>query len=75
MKNELLKNIISSKEEEIREKEKELKNIKYNLMYVKKERVLMGYTIEEIKAIDAFTEEYIKFIQEEIIVLKNMCDR
>ena len=75
MKNELLKKIISSKEEEIREKEKELKNIKYNLMCVKKDGLLMGYTIEEIKASIAFTEEYIKFIQEEIIVLKNMCDR
>ena len=75
MKNELLKNIICSKEEELREKEKELKNIKYNLMCVKKDGLLMGYTIEEIKASIAFTEEYIKFIQEEIIVLKNMCDR
>lgn len=75
MRNELLKLIIRSKEAEIREKEKELKNIKYNLMCVKKDGLLMGYTIEEIKASIAFTEEYIKFIQEEIIVLKNMCDR
>ena len=75
MKNELLKMIIRSKEAEIMEKEKELKNIRYNLKCAKKDGLLMGYTIEDIKASIAFTEEYIKFIQEEIIVLKNMCGR
>ena len=42
MKNELLNNIICSKEEEIREKEKELKNIKDNLECAKTGEFLIG---------------------------------
>lgn len=75
MKSELLKMIIRSKEAEIREKEKELKSIKYNLTCVKTGDFLMEYTKEEIKASIAFTEEYIKCKQREIKTLKEMCNR
>lgn len=75
MKNELLKNIICSKEEEIREKEKELKNIKYNLKCAKTGEFLMGYTKEEIKASIDFTEEIIKCNQNDINTLKEICNR
>lgn len=75
MKNELLNNMIQSKEAEIREKEEEIKNIKYNLKCAKTSEFLIGYTKEEIKASIAFTEEYIKYKQNEINTLKEMCNR
>lgn len=75
MKNELLNNIICSKEEEIREKEKELKIIKSNLKIAKTGNYFMEYTKGEAKASIAFTEEYIKCKQKEINTLKEMCNR
>ena len=75
MKNELLKNIISSKEEEIREKEKELKIIKDNLKMAKTGNYLIEYTKGEIIASIEFTEELIKCKQNEINTLKEMCNR
>lgn len=75
MKNELLNNIICSKEAEIREKEKELKIIKSNLKIAKTGNYLMEYTKGEIKASIAFTEEYIKYKQNDINTLKEMCNR
>lgn len=75
MKNELLNNIICSKEEEIREKEKELKIIKSNLKIAKTGNYFMEYTKGEAKASIAFTEEYIKCKQREINTLKEMCNR
>lgn len=75
MKNELLKNIICSKEEEIREKEKELKIIKDNLKIAKTGNYLMEYTKGEIKACIDFTEEYIKYKRNNIKTLKEMCNR
>lgn len=75
MKNELLNNIICSKEEEIREKEKELKNIKYNLECAKTGEFLIGNEKDEIKASIDFTEEYIKCKQNDINTLKEMCNR
>lgn len=75
MKNELLKNIICSKEEEIREKEKELKIIKDNLKIAKTGNYLIEYTKGEIIATIEFTEELIKCKQNEINTLKEMCNR
>lgn len=75
MKNKLLKNMILSKEEEIREIEKELKIIKDNLKHAKAGDFLIEYTKEEIKASIAFTEEYIKYKRNEINTLKEMCNR
>lgn len=75
MRNELLKNIICSKEEEIREKEKELKIIKDNLKIAKTGNYLIEYTKGEIIASIEFTEELIKCKQNEINTLKEMCNR
>lgn len=75
MKNKMLENIICSKEEEIREKEKELKIIKDNLKIGKTGNYLMEYTKGEIKACIDFTEEYIKIKSKEIKELKEMCNR
>ena len=76
MKNELLKNMISSKEEEIREKKKELKNIKHNLMCAEtSDEFLMAQTREEIEVCVDFTEEIIKIKSKEIKELKEICDR
>ena len=63
MKNELLKNIISSKEEEIREKEKELKRLKDLVEHAKPEDYFSEFT-------KVFTEAYIKYKQYEIDILK-----
>ena len=75
MKNELLKMIVRSKEAEIREKEKELKIIKSNLKIAKTGNYLMEYTKGEAKASIVFTEEYIKYKQKDIKILKEMCNR
>ncbi len=75
MKNELLKNIICSKEEEIREKEKELEKIKSSLKFAKTNNYLREYTKGEVKACIDFTEEYIKCKQNDINTLKEMCNR
>lgn len=75
MKNELLKNIISSKEEEIREKEKELKKFESSLEFAKTGNHLMRYSKDEIKASIAFTEEIIKCKQKEIKILKELCNK
>lgn len=75
MKNELLNNIICSKEEEIREKEKELKIIKDNLKIAKTGNYLIEYTKGEIIASIEFTEELIKCKQRDINTLKELCDR
>lgn len=75
MKNELLKMMIRSKEAEIREKEKELKIIKDNLKHAKAGDFLIEYTKKEIEASIAFTEEYIKYKQNDINTLKKMCNR
>lgn len=75
MKNELLNNIICSKEEEIREKEKELKIIKDNLKIAKTGNYLIEYTKGEIIAAIEFTEELIKCKQRDIKTLKEMCNR
>lgn len=68
MKNELLNNIICSKEEEIREKEKTLKNLKDNFEHVKSEDF-------PNKWIKDFIEAYINYKQFEIDKLKEECDR
>ena len=75
MRSELLKNMICSKEEEIREKEKELKIIKDNLKIGKTGNYLMEYTKGEIKACIDFTEELIKCNQRDINTLKELCNR
>ena len=75
MRNKLLKNIINSKEEEIREKGKELKIIKDNLKHAKTGEFLIGYTKGEIKASIDFTEEYIKCKQKDIKILKKLCNK
>ena len=76
MKNELLKNMIQSKEEEIREKKKELKNIKHNLMCAEtSDEFLMAQTREEIEVCVDFTEEIIKIKSKEIKELKEICNR
>ena len=68
MKNEILKNKICSKEEEIREKEKILKNLKDNFEHVKSEDF-------PNKWIKDFIEAYINYKQFEIDKLKEECDR
>ena len=68
MKNEILKNKICSKEEEIREKEKTLKNLKDNFEHVKSEDF-------PNKWIKDFIEAYINYKQFEIDTLKEECDR
>lgn len=75
MKNELLNNIICSKEEEIREIEKELKILKDNLKHAKASDSLIEYTKEEIEVSIAFTEEYIKIKNEVIKVLNELCNK
>jgi hypothetical protein len=68
MKNELLKNIICSKEEEIREKEKELKELKDNFENAKPDDFFNEWT-------KVFTEAYIKYKQYDIDTLKERCNR
>ena len=75
MKNELLNNIICSKEAEIREKEKEIKRIKYNLKCAKTGDFLIEYTKDEIKASIEFTEELVKCKQRDINTLKELCNK
>ena len=75
MKNKLLKNMILSKEEEIREIKKELKIIKDNLKHAKASDFLIEYTKEEIEVSIAFTEEYIKIKNEVIKVLNELCNK
>ena len=68
MKNEILKNKICSKEEEIREKEKTLKNLKDNFEHVKPEYFFNEWT-------KVFTEAYIKYKQYDIDTLKERSNR
>ena len=75
MKNELLNNIIHNKEEEISVKQKELRIIKYSLMSAKTSEYLKKYTKEEIKAMNAFTDEYLECKQRDINTLKELCNR
>lgn len=75
MKNELLENIIRNKEEEISVKQKELGIIKYSLMSAKTSEYLKKYTKEEIKAMNAFTDEYLECKQRDINTLKELCNR
>lgn len=75
MKNELLKNIICNKEEEISVKQKELGIIKYGLMSAKTSKYLKKYTKEEIKAMSDFTDEYLECKQRDINTLKELCNR
>lgn len=75
MKNELLKNIIHNKEEEISVKQKELGIIKYGLMNSKTSEYLNKYTKEEIKAMNDFTDEYLECKQRDINTLKELCNK
>lgn len=75
MKNELLKNIIHNKEEEISVKQKDLGIIKYGLMSAKTSEYLNKYTKEEIKAMNDFTDEYLECKQRDINTLKELCNR
>ena len=75
MKNELLKNIIRNKEEEISVKQKELGIIKYGLMNSKTSEYLNKYTKEEIKAMNDFSNEYLECKQRDINTLKELCNR
>lgn len=75
MKNELLKNIIHNKEEEISVKQKELGIIKNGLMNSKTSEYLNKYTKEEIKAMNDFTDEYLECKQRDINTLKELCNR
>lgn len=63
MKNKMLENIICSKEEEIREKEKELKRLKELVEHAKPEDYFSEFT-------KVFTEAYIKYKQYNIDLLK-----